>query len=178
MTDPTDEERNRSAHRSIHLALAAGRDLTARWGGIELTPAGIAVVQRSRTVTLTVYPPGITHAERALMTLRYAANSWLGALLALFLTVIVVSLPHGGLLGIAISACFLLVLWIACTVPSDRVNANTHRLRLRVGPTGIAGPFDQWNHIAHQLEELDATPGLNPVEYEAEWGRIYQQLAR
>ncbi|MFC9555815.1 hypothetical protein ACFTWF_33875 [Rhodococcus sp. NPDC056960] len=66
-------------------------------------------------------------------------------------------------------------LWTGVALAVSRVNKQTRCLRIYAARSGIRGEGARLEKIATQLDSLDAA-NLDPVHYEAEWGRIYRQL--
>ncbi|HEY5841230.1 MAG TPA: DUF6611 family protein [Mycobacterium sp.] len=149
--------------------------MTAPWGRVDGTPRNFAYLQRSLRITLTIYPPGVTPRERRLLNVRKLATTWTGFVsFSAIVTVVGLLL---GITAVVASAVAWAVLGVAVTLASARVHMDTRCVRICATPVGIVGQVDKLERIAEQLDSLDAAD-LDPVNYEAEWGRIYRQLDR
>ena len=154
--------------------LAEGRD---PWGTIDVAPASRGLWQRVR---LTVYPPGITHAERASL---HFAHTWpiAGGILCLFGLVALSSA------GPVVSLTAVLVAYAGGFVIAARL---THDLRercrvLTVASEYVGGELREFGDVnllracVRRLTDLEnrRRSGLvTAVAYEAEWAAVYDAL--
>ena len=159
---------------SVLQAITEGIPTSSRWGRVDVTPLQIAQQQRSLRATLSIYPPGVTSRERTLMHLRKLGTTWVGLLG--YLAVLVVAGIVLGVLGAAMAIAVLIALWAGIALATSGVNKDTRCLRIYARPGSVGGEMARLEEIATQLDALD-TANLDPVSYEAEWGRIYRQLA-
>ncbi|WP_212636058.1 DUF6611 family protein [Rhodococcus opacus] len=158
---------------SVLQAITEGIPTSSRWGRVDVTPLQIAQ-QRSIRATLSIYPPGVTSRERTLMHLRKLGTTWVGLLG--YLAVLVVAGIVLGVLGAAMAIAVLIALWAGIALATSGVNKDTRCLRIYARPGSVGGEMARLEEIATELDALD-TANLDPVSYEAEWGRIYRQLA-
>ncbi|MFD6517090.1 DUF6611 family protein [Rhodococcus sp. NPDC060176] len=156
----------RERRKPIKLHLHAGLPLSARWGhlGIDLPPY---------LVTLSIFPPGASPRERALMRIRMRATTWTGSMFSLLILGFVAI--AFGVDGAVITAAAGLGLWLGVRQRTARIHRETRHLQIVVRPDGVRGDVAAFESIAAQLDSLDAA-NLAPVNYEAEWGHIYRQL--
>ncbi|NEN04769.1 hypothetical protein G3T36_02695 [Diaminobutyricibacter tongyongensis] len=151
---------------------------TKLWGTVDVSSAGRSMWHRDR---ITVYPPGTTSAERR--ALHFARN-WpiAGAVIALLLMIML-----GGVWQPEVVALGAVLLYLAGFLLGARL---THGLRNRVrslsvismyvhGVLEVDGNASLLRETSAAFASLDArrrAGEVSPVQYEAEWARIYETL--
>ncbi|WP_348788946.1 DUF6611 family protein [Leifsonia sp. NPDC080035] len=149
----------------------------APWGTVDVSPATRGLWQRVR---LTVYPPGITPAERRLLHL---SHSWpvAGAILSLFTLVLLGD--AGPVLGLAT----VMTGYIGGFLVTARLTrALRERCRVvTVASEYVGGGIREFGDVhllraaAACLAELEArrrAGRVDPATYEAEWAEVYDML--
>ncbi|TDP98465.1 MULTISPECIES: DUF6611 family protein [unclassified Leifsonia] len=149
----------------------------APWGTLDVSPASRGIWQQVR---LTVYPPGITHAERRILHL---AHVWPvgGGILCLFALVFLgsenpalslaaaLALYAGGFLILSRLARDLRSRCRAVTVTSEYVHGELYE----------HGEVALLRVSAERLMTLEAKRRhgeVDPVSYEAEWSDVFGTL--
>lgn len=153
--------------------VAIGSGWHGRWGRLDTTPPSLAPLTRAFTAELSIYPPGTTRRERILLGIQGLGSTWLGWVIAAL--VVVVAMMLGGRWGGLAAAGVLLALWGAVSLVTAKLRHSIRYVRMSASPAGEAGRA-RLNHIAQLLDDLDAQD-LSPVEYELQWGRIYNEAA-
>ena len=147
------------------------------WGTLDVSPASRGIWQRVR---LTVYPPGITHAERRAL---HFAHTWPvgGAVLSLFGLVFLSDT------GPVLSMATVLVAYVVGFVIAARLTRDlrSRSRSLTVASEYVGGELREFGNV-HLLRvstcllmDLEARrrAGLvGPVAYEAEWAQVYDAL--
>lgn len=154
--------------------LSEGR---APWGTLDISPASRGIWQRVR---LTVYPPGITRAERRAL---HFGHTWpvAGGILCLFGLVFLSS--EGPVLGLAT----VLSAYVAGFVVAARLTRDlrSRSRSLTVASECVGGELREFGDVhllrasATRLMDLEARrrAGLvDPIAYEAEWTDVYLTL--
>ncbi|MFF1632804.1 DUF6611 family protein [Leifsonia sp. NPDC058248] len=148
------------------------------WGTIEISPASRGLWRRTR---VTVYPPGTSRAERRAL---HFAHTWpiAGAIAGLLVIVMMAGSwsPVPGLAAVLV--LYLGGFWVGARL--------THNLRSRIRTITVAtmyvgGDLKEFGNAyllratTARLDDLEARrrAGLiDPVDYEAEWGDVYDSL--
>ncbi|MFF2053805.1 DUF6611 family protein [Leifsonia sp. NPDC058194] len=145
-----------------------------RWGRLDVTPLQIARARRSLDAVITIYPPGTTKAESRALAVHGAGTQWIGWITAtlLFLTA---SAAFGLWPGGICVALMLLAVWTVAAVTTDSVRRRSRVVRARFTPQSSLGD-ERFSAIASALDDLDQRRDRDPVSYELEWGRIFNQL--
>lgn len=150
---------------------------TAPWGTLDVSPASRGTWQQMR---LTVYPPGITSAERCALHL---IHTWpvTGAILGLFEVVLVGGeWPIFSLVGVL--GTYLGVLWILAQLTHDlhgRCQIITAAWEYIEGEQKDFGNVNLLRETASRLVDLEArrrAGTIDPVGYEVEWARVYDSV--
>jgi hypothetical protein len=153
--------------------IAHGTDWHGQWGRLDTTPLPLVSQTRAVTAQLSIYPPGTTRRERILLGLQGLGATWLGWIIAAL--VVVVAMMLGGRWAGLTAACVLAALWGVVSLMTVKLRRTTRYVRMSASPAGETGR-GRLNHIAQLLDDLD-TQELNPVAYELQWGRIYDEAA-
>ena len=152
-------------------------DSRARWGTLDTSPASPGIWQRIR---LTVYPPGITPAERRLLRVCHA---WpvAGAILSLF--GLVALSDAGPVLSIGLVLTAYVAVWVALSRATAELRSRCRVVTVATeyvgGELHVFGDADLLRSAVSRLRalELDRRSGhVHPVEYELAWGEVYQEL--
>lgn len=161
--------------RSLTLTqlAAIGSGWHGRWGRLDSTPHPLVPLTRAFTAQLSIYPPGTTRGERILLGIQGLGATWIGWVIPAL--VVVVAMMLGDRWAGLVAACGLVALWGVVSLATVKLRRNTRHVRMSASPTGEAGRA-RLNHIAQLLDDLDAQD-LGPVEYELQWGRIYDEAA-
>jgi len=146
--------------------------VSAKWGTLDMTPDMVATATRSFHADLRLYSPGIGTAQRRLLHARYTLSSWSGV--AVFVLALLIGLAIGGWVGLFVALTIVAVLYSALMISTRRTARQTRTVRVTATPDGLYGE-PAFNEVAEQLDELDRSD-LNPVDYEAQWWRIYTDL--
>ena len=149
----------------------------APWGTLDVSPASRGIWQQVR---LTVYPPGITHAERRILHL---AHVWPvgGGVLCLFALVFLGSEDP------AVSLAIALALYAGGFVIASRVarDLRSRSRTLTVTSEYVHGELHEHGEVAllrvsaERLMTLEAKRRrgeVDPVSYEAEWSDVFTAL--
>jgi hypothetical protein len=148
------------------------------WGTVDVSPAGRGLWQRVR---LTAYPPGTTSAERRALSF---AHAWpiLGAVVSLLLLVALGSAWPAPLELAAMIALYLAGFWVGARI------TRPVRRRLRILTTAtvyVGGELQEFGNVRllretiaefDRIDALQRRGDLTPVQYEAEWGVIFDTL--
>ncbi|WP_331252909.1 DUF6611 family protein [Curtobacterium flaccumfaciens] len=153
--------------------ITRGTNWHGRWGRLDTTPHSLVPLTRAFTAQLSIYPPGTTRRERVLLGVQGLGATWLGWVITA-LVVVVAMMLGGPWTGLA-AACVLVALWGVVSLVTEKLRRNTRHVRMSASSAGEAGG-GRLNHIAQLLDDLD-TQELDPVAYELQWGRIYDEAA-
>ena len=149
----------------------------ALWGTIDVSPAGRGIWQRVR---LTVYPPGITPAQRRLLHLGHLWPVG-GSIACLFVLVLLSDAGPVLSLATALAAYAGGFLVLGRLTRELRARSRT----VTVASEYIRGELREFGEVpllrtaATRLMDLEARRrrGLvDPVTYEAEWADVYDGL--
>ncbi len=148
------------------------------WGYVDAVPAGRTVWLLRR---LTVYPPGTTVVERRLLKFH---RDWpvTGAVVALFLMFALADVWSIPLALLAVVLAYAGGVWVTARLTHD-LRAGSHRLDITSTPgDGHSTRRDValFESARAELLRLDAgrqRGELTPVEFEAGWARVFDQLA-
>lgn len=167
-----DSMRHPSRRPSLSALLAEGIGSRRRWGTIQPTLLPMVKFAGEFRVQVTVYPPGTTSREAALITLGQWSTSPAGAVLAAVVGVVVWF--GSGLLGPAIATVMAFaVLGLVLAYRSAP---------LRRGSVVITGRAtrrhpDLGTDVAVAIEMLEPLDLIDdPVLYEHQWGTIHHAL--
>jgi len=167
-----DPMRHPSRRPSLSALLSDGIGTRRRWGTIEPTLLPMVKFAGEFRVQVTVYPPGTTSREAALITLGQWATSPVGAVLVAVTGALVWF--GSGLLGPTIATVVAFV--VIGTVLARRSSP------LRRGSVVITGRAtrrhpDLGAAVAVAIEMLEPLDLIDePVLYEHEWGSIHRTL--
>lgn len=149
------------------------------WGTIYVSPASGSGLWRR--VRLQVYPPGTTRAERRML---HFAHTWPigGAIIGLMLTVALSGeLPPGADLAAGFLA-YAAGFWLAARLTRSlrrRVRTLTVASDYLYGEPREYGDARLLHAVTARLDDLEErrrASQVNPVQYEAEWGDIYDAI--
>lgn len=157
----------------ITRLVADGTPFSARWGRVEVTSRQMAQSLRSFNAAIVIYPPGTTKAQSFWLTVRGFGTSWVGAGIVLVLLILCVGFL-GVWIGGAIAIVVPLALWFYARLASAETHKGIRRVHARFTPGTETGAA-RFEDIASQLDMLDSTSTVDPVEYELRWGLIYDQ---
>ena len=159
----------------VSAALTTRTGIQARWGSVSVTPEHIARMQGSLTAAIHVYPPGMTTTARRLVHLRQLVNSWSGVIMGTLILAAGTALG-GWWPGTALALALLAVGYVALMLGTRRDAARVRIVRVHAHRGGMSDT-SLFEVVGAQLDALDGAD-LSPVEYEAEWWRIYEALDR
>lgn len=156
-------------------SLIEGAPLAARWGRVDVTPHPLVPVLGELSGRISIFPPGATGGERALLSARAFVLSWLGVTVAAMLVGIALAVSGVWMVGVVV-AVLLLAAGVAVVAAASPVQGRvlTVRVLFRVGhrvEVREAG-LSRFLAVASRLDGLRALED-DPVLYELEWGRIY-----
>lgn len=164
----------RQGRPRVVQAIADGVPLRTRWGYVTVTPRKLVKLTGHPKATIHLYPPGITRQVRTLLHWRNVAASWTG--LTLTGLALALCLAVWSVLGLAISATVLAVIYGSLILGPHRTAAQIQTVTLSATPAGMLNAA-LYGAVAAQLDALDEA-GHDPVGYEAEWWRIYRVVEK
>lgn len=162
----------------LHRWCAQLLDGENRWGFVRVQIDRIGVTRYQ----LVVYPPGISDDERRRLRIWRGSPVWGASLWVV--TQIFVSPALGARPALAVSTCLVIGL-----VAVARVRANETRTRVRaIGAVTMAGHTDPAMKAARdnlvskamtltQADERVDEERMSPLDHEALWWHVYEQLA-
>ncbi|MDN4612859.1 hypothetical protein P5G50_00225 [Leifsonia sp. F6_8S_P_1B] len=149
-----------------------------RWGAVEHAPASPTVWRR---ITVTVYPPGVTTAERRLL---HAGRWWpfAGAVIGVFGMAVAADHVPPVLAGFLAVACYIASCWAlhrrtaGLRARSRTVTAVFYRTAYEDAVYGDPVRVREVIGRFRELEDRRAAGDLDPVGYEREWGLLYDSV--
>lgn len=143
-----------------------------RWGVLDITPEPITRLTAEVTARLEIYPPGVSDTERVLLRVAGFGHGFYGLVLGGF--IVMCTGLAGGVATALLATALLLVTWAFAYIRSHRLRLASKRLAFRARKNHVV-PGEQFERVLLELQDLDEA-GLDPVVYEAEWGRIYRSM--
>lgn len=158
----------------------AGRFLQGQhpWGKLS-----VSLADRTGSIRylLTVFPPGITPEQRMALVFR---RRWIAAGLLVWLLVsALASAFTGGWFAVGLGAAIYVGALVVANAFAGEARHDVVEVRAvlvnLMGHREAFGDFELLEDAVsslHELDELAATDGLTPVEYEVRWGEIYRRI--
>lgn len=164
----------RQGRPPVGQVIVDGVPLRARWGYVAVTPRELVRLTGRPKATIHLYPPGVTRRVRRMLHWRNFAASWTG--LTLTGLALVACLAVWSVLGLAIGATVLAVIYGSLILGPHRTAAQIQTVSLSATLAGMLNAA-LYGAVAAQLDALDEA-GHDPVQYEAEWWRIYRVVEK
>ncbi|MFC4225451.1 DUF6611 family protein [Lysinibacter cavernae] len=167
--------RKRYRKGTLDEMVRSGLSYYGQWGRLECTPKAEAELLGEFRVQLVVYRPGTNAVDRRASHVYGLLLGLPGKMLLVLVAAAFVSWL-GAITGLIVTATLAFGLFAALWRLARRTEVGSKTVSVQITRKVEYGDVAKLAVLVGMLDSLESSTGLNAVEYELEWARIYDEI--